>query len=206
MSKNTRTRILLTAVAALLLVTMAVGGTLAWLTATSGPVENTFKPSDIDVLINESPYTATTNTIDTTAAKVTANTGYQFVPGVNLPKDPEVTVDNDVDCYVFLKVTGTNWPSYAKYEIDSTWTQLKGYTDVWYKEVAADADVKSFNVLVGDQVTVDQTVTDMSESYEGGTAKNVKLTFNAYACQKAPANDPVTAWTTYLGQPAASNP
>lgn len=45
MSKNTRNRILLTAVAALLLVAVAVGGTVAYLNATSNAVVNTFTPS-----------------------------------------------------------------------------------------------------------------------------------------------------------------
>ena len=53
MSKNTRTRILLTAVAALLLVAMTVGGTLAWLQDTSDTVENTFTASNIDVELDE---------------------------------------------------------------------------------------------------------------------------------------------------------
>lgn len=190
-------KILALALAAVLLVAVSVAGTVAYLTAESGPVENTFVPSDIDVEIKEHKYND--ETFELTDEWTTTNSNYQFVPGVDLPKDPTVTVTNDVDCYVFLTVTETNWPSWATYTIDG-WTKLED--GVWYKAVGANDAVKTFNVIANKTITVptDVDVDDMAELYEDGQPKDIKLVFNAYACQQAPAFDPATAWETYLGK------
>ena len=50
--KNTRTITLL--IALLLFSALAVGGTVAWLTANATPVENTFTPSKVDCRVDES--------------------------------------------------------------------------------------------------------------------------------------------------------
>lgn len=194
--KNTK-KILVVALAALLLVAVSVAGTVAYLTATTTPVTNTFAPSNIALELEE------TKQSDGTLLEENEAWKGQFIPGTTLTKDPKVTVTNDVDCYVYLKVTETNWDdNIATYTIDSTWTQLNGYTDVWYKEVAASTSATELNVITNQQITV-QNVENMNSLYDTDDqgvkkAKEVKLVFKAYACQKAPANDPVTAWTDYL--------
>lgn len=196
MSKNTRNRILLTAVAALLLVVMTVGGTVAYLTAKSQEVKNTFKPSAITVDINEHVYDPATG--DVTTAVTKTNNNYQFIPGFDMEKDPYVTVTNDVDCYVFLTHTKpANWPEWATYTIDtSEWTELEA--GVWYKEVAANATDKEFNVITGQTITVPTTVTatELNALYSNGTAVELELVFNAYACQKLPFTSAAEAWAT----------
>lgn len=187
MSKNTRTRILLTAVAALLLVVMAVGGTLAWLTDVTPPVTNTFTPTNIDVVLGET---------------VPENKTAQVIPGVNIPKDPKVTATATagVAYYVFIEVTETGWCTAeeengdrkVEYAIDGAWLELgtinKGATRVYYQ---ADDDGGSFEdyILAGEgngdfangQITVSENLTDeeMEQLQTMGT-----LSFKAYVMQQ----------------------
>ena len=208
MSKNTRTRILLTAVAALLLVVMAVGGTMAWLVDTSDPVTNTFTPSGLEIKLEEHDYDPATNALKTTI--VNTNTDYQIVPSVNLPKDPFVTFSSDVDCYVFIKVEEENWPTRTvtadgkettvrlmDYTLDG-WTAVPGVTGVYYKEFAASETApingQVVNVITDKTITVrsDITVDEMKLM-----TKNPQVKFTAYIIQKANGNGtftPAAAW------------
>lgn len=191
MSKNTRNRILLTAIAALLLAVVAVGGTMAYLIDNTEAITNTFTPSSVNVKLDET---------------VPANKTAQMVPGVEIPKDPTVSVTANtmtVPYYVYVKVTETNDPAkYMDYSIDGAWKALDAtkYPGVYYIEVKEGyTEAKSWPVLTGNKVMVKTTVTD--EDLEKMTADTMYPTmqFQAYIAQMAPANDPVTSWTTYLG-------
>ena len=82
------------AVLALVLVLgCALGGTVAWLVAKSDPVVNTFTYGDININLEE-----------------TTGSSYKIIPGVDIAKDPKVTVKaNSEACWLFVKVeeTGT---------------------------------------------------------------------------------------------------
>lgn len=175
MSKNTRTRILLTAVAALLLVTMTIGGTLAWLTDTSDTVTNTFKPSNVAVDVDET----------------TGNT-YQVIPGVAITKDPEVTATANVDSWVFVKVTKSdNWPTGVTFTKADGWTELED--GVWYRELLVEEDAndvatqvtETWQVLANDTLTVANNVNVTAE---------FTLNFDAYIIQKAGFDTAAAAW------------
>lgn len=174
MSKNTRNRILLTAIAALLLVAVTVGGTLAWLQANTDPVTNTFTPTTIGVVLEE-----------TLPAEKTA----KMIPGQDIDKDPEVTVTApDTEAWVFIVVEESeNFDDYLTYTVDAGWTpydtaNTARQEGVYYKNVpqGTTADIQ---ILTGDKVTVLEGVTKeamaqlTSETYP-------KLTFAAYTVQK----------------------
>lgn len=176
-------KILALALAAVLLVAVSVAGTIAYLTATSAPVENTFKVSGLSVDIEE-----------------TTGEEYQVIPGVPITKDPEVTYHTNVDSYVFIKVEEVSWNDGLEYTIDGdVWTQVPGETDVWYHvvdidEEAADYVLASYvdgtlNVITGDTITVQGTINFTQEA---------QLIITPYICQKEPINDPAQAWATYL--------
>ena len=205
MSKNTRNRILLTAIAALLLVAVAVGGTMAYLQATSNEVTNTFKPTGLSIDLNEHDYDPNSNTLDTNATPVKANDDYKVVPGVDIPKDPYVTFSSDVACYVFITVKETNWPEkddgtrLMDYAILSDWTKLENgvyyqlFTDATDKVLDAAITDKKLSILVGDKVTVstDITLTEMAAI----KAANPTLEFDAFIIQQAGFADAAAAWT-----------
>lgn len=183
MSKNTRNRILLTAVAALLLVTMAVGGTLAFLRDTTEEVKNTFVESNLDITLQEHPLNEDGMTINKNGDVVKANTEYKMVPGVTLEKDPFVTVKADSEkLWLFVQVSASdNADTYLNWEIDSAWNPVTGATGVYYQIVDATTADTDFYILKDNQVVVDKDVTNKQMADIG--TNDPTLTFKAYAVQ-----------------------
>lgn len=162
----------------MVLVLAAVGGTVAWLTDNSGPVTNTFTVGDIGINLTETP--------DQT---------YHIVPGVNIAKDPKVTVTaNSEKCYVFVKVDEANWPNVMKadntgrkvdYSMASGWNKLEGVEgvdNVWYREVETSTTAQEFPVLADNTVTVSG---ELTKAEANAITSNPTLTFTAYAVQYA---------------------
>lgn len=175
----------------------AVGGTIAWLTAQTPDVKNTFTYGNINIELYEHTYNAETNELTSETTK-TGVDNYKIVPGKNLPKDPTVKVVGGSEaCYLFVKVEEENWPDFkngndrkVSYAIANGWTELE--TGVYYREVANSDANQVFQVLANDEVTVSNTLT----KGEIETVKNTmpKLTFTAYAVQKENVKDVATAW------------
>lgn len=161
----------------------AVGGTLAWLTAQTDTVENTFTASDINIALTETWNTDSDD--DGTNDCWTA----QMIPGFTYAKDPKVTVQaNSEDCYLFVKFEEKNDAStYLTYTSTLTtnngWTQGDG-TDipetVWYREVTSSANDQVWELLTNNKVAVNgETVTKENMA----TAARAELVYTAYASQ-----------------------
>lgn len=185
-----------------LVIGCVIGGTLAWLTANSGPVTNTFTESDIDITLSE------VNPANHTA---------QMIPGWTIDKDPKVTVnDGSEDCWLFVKITESTTPdldTYISYAIAGGWQIVKP-TDsegkpvtsienadeiVIGRKVYKDDTTKAFGIIgytdtkgtadttddefVANKVLVKDTVTkDLMKAIAGNNTKPT-LTFQAYAVQ-----------------------
>lgn len=218
--RNKTLKALVAVLSMVLVMCLTVAGTLAWLVDETTPVVNTFSPSNIDLKLEENA---------TEGGTTKANT-YKMIPGVEIAKDPKVTVTADIDSYVFVKVEETaNFDTYMTYAIANGWkllanntvTDIAANTDldgtyVLFREVSATADedqdskndVEAFYVLDGNQVMVPNTVTkgDMDKLYTNdGTVKAdaelPKLTFTAYAIQKQGFEHNLTgAWTQAQAQ------
>ena len=123
--------------AVVLLVGGVIGGTVAWLTADSGKVTNTFTESDIDITLSEE------NPTDKTAA---------MVPGWKIDKDPKVTVaDDSEDCWLFVKITESTNPdldAYIAYEIADKYDATNNTTG--WKIVQEEND--SGEIIIGRKV------------------------------------------------------
>lgn len=196
MSKNTRTRILLTAVAALLLVTMAVGGTIAWLQDVTAPVVNTFSTSNIDITLTET------------------TTDYKMVPGRVIAKDPVVTVHAVSEAsYLFVKIEkSANYDTYLEnYVMADGWERYNtttgtlpeayGLTEWFWKKVdAVTTGSDPYYVLAGSddnpngQVVVKEGVTNTQMDAAEGEGNAPKLTFTAYAVQSEGVADEDAAY------------
>lgn len=177
-SVSSRTFIMLLAL--VLVIGVAAGGTVAWLVASSNSVVNTFTYGDINIGLGE-----------------TTGTDYKIVPGVDINKDPKVTVKaNSEACYLFVKVeqTGNFVDGKVSYSIADGWTALEGENGVYYREVAATTADMNFYVLKNNKITVSDELTKGDIQNLSGANKTPKLTFTAYAVQKDGIADAATAW------------
>lgn len=152
-----------------LVVVGVVSGTLAWLTAKSDVVVNTFTTSDIKVELKE-----------------TTGTEYKMIPGYTITKNPKATVlAGSEECFLFVKLDkSANFDDYLEYVIADGWTQLEGVTDtVYYRVVDGTTNQigTAYSVLANDQVTVKGTVT--KDLMDAADAAKPTLTITAYASQ-----------------------
>lgn len=169
-----------------LIVGVAGGATFAWLTATSDTVTNTFTYGDINITLEE-------------------NTGsdYKIIPGVNIEKDPLVTVKAGSEaCWLFVKVDeeGTFVADKVTYSIADGWTKGDGTSipaNVYYREVAANDANQEFPVLKDNKITVSDTLTKIDIS--GILTTTPKLSITAYAIQKDGMDTAAEAWAAIPG-------
>ena len=164
---------------------VAAGGTLAWLTDKTGEVTNTFTYGDINIELTE-----------------TTGNDYKIVPGVDIAKDPKVTVEaNSEACWLFVKVeeTGTFVKDKVTYNIANGWTALEGANGVYYREVDATAAKAgaSYYVLAGND-TYPNGVVNVSENLTKTDVNSITtkptLTFTAYAVQAESFDTAAAAW------------
>lgn len=172
--------------ATLMLVIGLVSGTLAWLTAKTEAVTNTFTTSDIAITLTESE-----------------DLDLKMVPGYPITKDPKVTVESGSEkCFVFVKIEkSTNYNTYLNdYAVVDGWTKLtkdvdnKDITDdIYYVEDIPTTDWTKY-ILKDNKVTVKGSVTkndmqaidgdaDTDAEKEKEVANRPTLTFTAYATQ-----------------------
>lgn len=161
----------------LALAVASIGGTVAWFTATSDSVVNTFTYGDINIGLAET------------------TTDYKMVPGNTIAKDPKVTVVGGSEaCWLFVKVEkSANFDDFMTYEMANGWTALDGHPGVYYREVASTEADTSFDVLLNNQVQVKEGVTK-TQLNDLTTATRPTLTFTAYAVQRDNIDDAATAW------------
>lgn len=171
------TKTLVALLSLVLLLGCSLGGTLAWLSDSTGPVTNTFTVGDIDITL-----------VETT-------TDYKIVPGVDIAKDPKVTVEaNSEACWLFVKIEeSANWPDKLIYAVATGWETLEGVPGVYYREVNAETAKAGheYPVLEGNKVTVSDTLTK-GELQQ--LTPNPTLTFTAYAVQQEGVADAAAAW------------
>ena len=178
-------RAFVTLLALVLVFGCAVGGTFAWLTAKTDPVVNTFTYGDINIGLAE-----------------TTGSDYKIIPGVNIDKNPKVTVTAGSEaCWLFVKVEEENWPTFKEtdnstakiaYEIAPGWTALDNVSGVYYREVDAAAAAASFDVIKDNVITVSENLT--KTEVNDVVTRQPKLTFTAYAVQKDGVTSAADAW------------
>lgn len=179
-----RSKALLLALCAVLLVAVSVLGTMAYLTSETQVITNTFTVGDINIALTETKP-------ESKQAKI--------IPGVDIEKDPKVIVKaNSEACWLFVKVeqTGTFVTDKVTYSVMTGadgWTALTDNPGVYYREVGAVTSDTSFDILENNKVTVSDTLT--KADVNAITAENQpKLTFTAYAVQKECIDTAAAAW------------
>lgn len=167
--------------ALVLVIGCAVGGTVAWLVSSTNAVVNTFTYGDINITLGE-----------------TTGSDYKIIPGVNIDKNPKVTVKKDSEaCWLFVKVEkeGMFVANKVTYSIADGWTKGDGTNipaNVYYRAVDAVKNDTDFAVLKDNKIYVSE---ELSKSDIQSITAQPKLTFTAYAVQKDGIVDAGTAWT-----------
>ena len=196
--------------ACVMLIGVAMGGTLAWLMDATPDVVNTFTVGDIEISLTE-----------------TTGSNYHYVPGATVSKDPVVTVHAPSEaCWLFVKIAENKNTidglsgEVVNYEVSDNvddsvdWVLVDSASNVYGRKVdaiAKDAADVSFQVLKGNKVTINSGVTEaMAEKMDGDgkdvdgstiddTSTKPTLTLTAYAIQSdnISATTAVEAWEIY---------
>ena len=211
---KTKTKALGLMMAAVLLVTATIFGTMAYLTSTD-EVVNTFTVGSVAIQLDEAKAN-TDGTLVEGADRVDANS-YKLLPGHTYAKDPMVTVlSGSENSYIRMTVTvskaaeldaifdpqkanllsifngydSTNWIYQG--ETDDTTNNTRTY-EFWYKDtVSALVEDVALDALF-DSITVPGEINnDQLKTIEGMT-----ITVNAYAIQADGFNDAAAAWAAF---------
>ena len=170
--KKTLTLVLSLALA----VAIGIGGTLAWLTAQTSTITNTFTVGQVDITLQEKEIGKNTFLDAETEAKAQT---YKVSPGVNIEKEAKVVVKaNSEACYLFVKVVkGNSFDANFAYTIAAGWTELTEGSGIYYRTVDATNSDVSYEVLAENTITVKDSITTLDA--------NATLSFQAYAIQSA---------------------
>ena len=175
-------RLFVLMLALVLVLGCAVGGTVAWLVAKTEPVVNTFTYGDINITLTETK---------------PANRQAKIIPGVDIEKDPKVTVKADSEaCWLFVEVKeeGTFVANKVTYSVDDGWTKGDGTKipeNVYYRTVDAVTTDTDFAVLKDNKICVSE---ELTKSDIQSITTQPKLTFTAYAVQKDGMDTAAAAW------------
>ena len=144
-TRSAMRRMLFTLALVLVVAVASVGGTIAWLTATTETVTNTFTTSDISIELAE-----------------TTGASYKIVPGATVNKDPKATVKSGSEkCYLYVKITNNlvlSNNTVATYNINTTdWNLVgeSGNTKLYCYNGIVDASTAAVEKTVFTQVTYD---------------------------------------------------
>lgn len=144
---KTKTKALVTALCAVLLVVASVMGTMAYLTS-QDTVKNTFTVGNVKITLDEKDVDNDQNTAD----NVTLPTGevrdkankYHLIPGHTYVKDPTVHVDaNSESCWLFVKLENglkdiVDTKTIEAQMAENGWTVLDAANNIYaYKDIVA---------------------------------------------------------------------
>ena len=210
---KTARKVLILALCAVLLVSISVMGTMAYLTSKDS-VTNTFTVGKVAIKLDEAKANAD-GTLVQGADRVDANS-YKLLPGQTYNKDPMVTVLKDSEkSYIRMTVTvskakeldaifapaGADLLSIFNGYDGATWL-YKGDTDnadntrtyeFWYKEAVAAPDADVALDALFDSITVPGSITNAQLA----TIEGMTITVNAYAIQADGFGTADLAWAAY---------
>lgn len=171
---------LITAASIALAACVAIGGTIAYLTAETDTITNTFTVGDVNVTLTEE------NAVDNAQS-------FKVTPGVPVEKKADVSVvPGSEEAYIFVEAVATDMEENGlTYEMAKGWTQI-GDTNVYYwMDVIGSDGIADIPVLMNDNVQVSNTLAEIK-----GTPT---LTFKAYAVQADTFDSAEAAWAATFG-------
>lgn len=196
---KTRTKVALTVLCALLLVTVSILGTLAYLTSEK-TVTNTFTVGNVTITLDEAKVDNNGQKITGEgAARVDANT-YKLYPGKEYDKDPTIHVDaNSEDCWIFVKVENNiadieeDGALKIATQMETDWTLVTGTTNVYaYNQKA----VANNNIVVFDGFKIAGTINNETLALY----QDKKIIVTGYAIQAEGFASAQAAWDAAKSQ------
>ena len=140
---------------------IGAGATLAYFTATDGQVTNSFTfagGADGDAItVTLDEVVPATPGGNATATPKQSGKGYDYsnvVPGDTLAKMPTVSVNSDIDCYVFLKVTENDDVAVKWSDSNPAWTEIEDDNLLAGQSVYYYSGAKSQDGVIADGQTV----------------------------------------------------
>lgn len=185
-------RTFITAISAVLLVALTIAGTLAYLTATTDQVKNTFTVGKV-VLANEYNHGLDEATVDEYGVaasgenRVLAN-AYKLIPGHTYTKDPTIHVAAGSEpASVFVRVENGLVAIEADTKIaaqmtTNNWTLVSGYTDLWKYNAVVDARTSKQDLIVFENFKI-------AENANVANYTNAEIIVKAFAIQSANITD-----------------
>lgn len=168
------------ALAFVLVAALAIGGTVAYLTATTGDVVNTFTVGNVALTLDEKDF----DNDDPNAPRVKTNE-YKLIPGSEYEKDPTVHVTAGSEaCYVFVKVenglgaaekaSGDNgYVTIADQIAANGWTAVPGHAGYFYKTVDAATAEAGTDLVVFEEFGISGTVSQ--DDYAALASANITI-------------------------------
>ena len=217
--KNSKLRrILLLVACAVLLVSLSVGATLAYLTSTTGTVKNTFTVGNVNIKLDEAKVDEYGKTPD---GRTEEGNEYKLLPGHVYAKDPTVTVLGTSEaCYVRIVLKITNYDKLQAILgadvlpqdlVNGTWDnaswpcasyEVKGNVatcEFRYKEVVERSKADTKLPALFTQIKIDGAKVNENNI---GTLKDVEIQIQAHAIQADGFDDAAAAWAAYSTQKA----
>lgn len=199
-----RTGLVLLAI--VLLLGCIAGGTLAFLTAKTSTVSNTFVIGDIGTL-----------KLYENGAEITADTEntFEVIPGADIDKAVKLNYSytaqdgyDDVPVYIFVKVGAEEWTvsnnteysiggDLMTWSIAAGWDYLKDEADgkVYYCAVAEDSAAVELDVIAGGKITVSDKI---DKNNIATVAAAGDIDFTAYVIQQGSFADAEAAWAAAI--------
>ena len=197
---RTKTKALVLALCAVLLVVASVMGTMAYLTS-QDTVTNTFTVGKVAITLDEAKVDEYGAVDATASSRVKSNT-YKLIPGHNYTKDPTVHFVKDSEAsYLFVKVENglanieAESNNIASQIIANGWAELTGVANVYYKKVdrnggntAVDYPVFGTFTLSDDAAVADYAQANISVTAYAVQADNFATAQAAWEAAKFPIN------------------
>lgn len=180
---KTKRKALLLSLSALLLVAVSVMGTIAFLTATSQELKNTFTVGSVDLTLDESDVDEYGKPI-ADAERVLTNE-YKLIPGHMYTKDPVVHVTlGSEPSFVFIKLVNELADIEAVTTISTQlaangWTLVPGSNGVYQYNVPVNARNAQVDLKVFETFTVSRT----ADAVTLASYSDAEITITAYAIQ-----------------------
>lgn len=185
-----KTKAIVLALCAVLLVAASVLATLAFLKSTDS-VENTFTVGKVKITLDEAKAGEYGDVADATV-RVKGNE-YKLIPGHKYAKDPTVHLEaGSEESYIFVKVENglaaieaAGETTIAAQITGNGWTALEGAAGVYYKQVEANVNAEDYLVFSSFILADDADVANHTDA---------KITVTAYAIQADGFDSAAEAW------------